>query len=212
MKPGDYRYVMHKKDREVFIENVCKYLSLGVDGFYLLMDDMHPSKDNVRIKDAKFHSLLIKELQDTIGDKFKAICGQHYHGRSFNVHKEYWDLLFENLNKEILITWTGPMIWNAQLSPHDFTFTNRHLMLFENFFASDSEDSIRAPIYPYKGRSKNLLEAFEVIVLNPNNHYAWNLNAIYTFFKFCKDPLNYVPDDAFKESIREINDMYISGS
>lgn len=131
MKPGDDRYCANKQDRERFIKNVLSYMELGAQGFYLLMDDLHqcnPEDDNehIRRKDAESHAILINELFSEVGDFFKAICGEHYHGEIPGKHAYYWEPILDILPKDVAITWTGPNIWNKHLAADDVIDTVIH--------------------------------------------------------------------------------------
>ena len=214
MKPGDHRYVRHKSDRQQFIDNAQRHMDLGASGFYLLMDDMHRKvpnnpKGHIRQKDAEYHARLIHELQKALGNGFKAICGEHYHGVIPGIYTYYWEPIFEVLSKQVLLTWTGPRIWNRTLSPKDIPDMGWPLLLFDNYFASDHDEPNRAPIYPYDGRSPELTKHLEVAVINPNNHYAWQFCAIQTAMTFWRAPDIYCPEDAFKEAIRDLGDSYM---
>ena len=108
-----------------------------------------------------------------------------------------------------MITWTGPKTWNRTLAGENVPSVGRPLMLFDNYFASDHEEPARSPIYPYDGRSTDLVEKFETVVINPNNHYAWQYCALQTAMAFWRDPDAYSPEESFKDAIRSLGDMYI---
>jgi hypothetical protein len=87
-----------------------------------------------------------------------------------------------------MITWTGPRIWNETLEAKDFPDIEWPIMLFDNYFASDTDDPVRYPIYPYAGRSADLVGCVKAAVINPNNHYAWQFCALRTAMSFWKNP------------------------
>ena len=211
MKPGDDRYLKNACDREVFINNAKKYLANGAEGFYLLMDDMHKNIDpKKRSKEqAVWQALLIKELYAEIGEKFKGMCGEHYHGFSLSEYKAYWEPLLEVLPKSVMLTWTGPKKWNRKLKAADFAGLDRPLLFWENYYASDHEEAERAPIYPYDGRDVDLSEVFEGVLIHPNCHYAWNYCALYTAMKFWHNPQTYNAEQSFKDAIMEMGDMFM---
>lgn len=212
MKPGDYRYIYNTSDRKQFVDNAKQYLKLGASGFYLLMDDLHPSADlteKVLRKDAEYQALLITELDKALGSSFKAICGEHYHGAIPEDCRYYWEAILAVLPKHIMITWTGPQIWNRTLSAQDVPNLDWPLLLFDNYFASDSDDPARSPIYPYDGRNSDLLDAFEVAVINPNNRYPWQFCALQTAMSFWSAPEAYNPNAAFRQAVRDLGDMYL---
>lgn len=212
MKPGDYRYIYHRSDRRNFIDNAKQYMNLGAAGFYLLIDDLHPSADiteDVLRRDAEYQALLIPELYEALGDNFKAICGEHYHGSIPGDCSYYWEPILEVLPKQIMITWTGPQIWNRSLSAQDVPDLDWPLLLFENYFASDSDDPERSPIYPYDGRNPDLLDALDVAVINPNNCYPWQFCALQTALNFWRAPREYNPEASFKQAVRDLGDMYL---
>ena len=214
MKPGDFRYVYHRSDRKQFIHNALEYMSLGADGFYLLMDDLHPRKtgspnNHIRQKDAEYHAHLIHELSEALGNSFKAICGEHYHGAIPGAHSNYWDPILQVLPKDVLLTWTGPRIWNKALNTKDIPSTGWPLLLFDNYFASDTDDPKKSPIYPYDGRSPELIDHLEVAVINPNNYYPWQYCALQTAMSFWRAPYQYNAEASFKQAIRDMGDMYM---
>lgn len=213
MKPGDKRYCKQSSDREGFLQNVLAYIEGGADGFYLAMDDMHPKRDkepfgHVRPEDAKHHARLISEIQHEIGDKFKAICGQHYQGMSFDSCAFYWLPILEVLDPGVMITWTGPETWNKSLGRRQFSWIKRPVMLFDNFFASDSKDPEKAPIYPYSGRKPDLVSVLDAVVINPNKVYPWQYSALYTAMEFYRDPERYNPELSFRKAVMELGENY----
>lgn len=215
MKPGDHRYAFHRSDRRTFIENAKRYMELGAEGFYLLMDDLHPKDPSnpavrVRPKDAVYHAKLIAELYDELGDRFKAICGEHYHGDVTIGCCEYWGPIMDVLPSSVMVTWTGPRIWNRTLQSADVPNIDRPILLFDNYFASDTDDPKRSPIYPYDGRTADLAEKVSVAVINPNNHYAWQFCAFQTAMDFWRAPGAYDPEASFKQAVRDLGDRYVS--
>jgi hypothetical protein len=215
MKPGDYRYVYHQSDRQQFVANALRYMDMGATGFYLLMDDLHPRSANdpmghIRPQDAEYHAKLITALDAALGDRFKAICGEHYCGDIPGECSAYWAPILEVLPKRVLLTWTGPSIWNKHLTSDNIPQVGWPLLLFDNYFASDTHDPKRAPIYPYDGRSADLKKQFEVAVINPNNHYAWQYCALKTAMAFWLAPDQYNAEESFREAIRELGDTYMN--
>ncbi len=214
MKPGDYRYVFHRSDRKQFIDNALEYMNMGASGIYLLMDDMHPRKpesltDHIRQKDAIYHAKLIQELYEALGDNFKAICGEHYHGDIPGNYTYYWDPILQVLPKHVLLTWTGPRIWNETLGTEEIPIIDWPLLLFDNYFASDTDDPKKSPIYPYDGRSPELTNCIDVALINPNNHYPWQFCALQTAMTFWRAPNKYDPKESFKQAVRDLGDMYM---
>jgi len=211
MKPGDYRYTMHAPDRKKFVENALRYIDFGADGFYLLMDDMH-SKDSsgssghIRVRDAETHALLIEELGSALGTKFKGICGQHYSGIIPNDYSAYWTPILNVLPTYVMITWTGPKVWNATLDACDVPDTGHPVLLWDNYFASDSIDPARAPICPYEGRDPLLVNEITGVVIHPDAHYPWQYCNLQTALDFWQNPREYNPKQSFRQAIQSLGD------
>ncbi len=205
MKPGDVRYAFHASDRRTFVENALRYMSLGAKGFYLLMDDLHPGL-RVSVDDAEKHGALIEELAAALGEGFKGICAEHYHGAILSDHAEYWQHLTRALPKHVMITWTGPGVWNARMVPEDVPSLDWPLLLWDNYFTSDSEDPARSPIYPYDGRHPHLGDHLSGVLIHPNLHYGWQYCALKTAMDFWRDPMSYRPDESFRAAVREMGD------
>ncbi len=202
MKPGDYRYCMHKEDRDLYVKNALNILKSGASGIYVVMDDTHPGGE-ARVKDAIYQAKLITELSDKIGTSLKAICGERYHTNEMLNH-EYYEPILKVLPKNTLITWTGPKIWNRTLKGEDVIESDWPVLIWDNYFANDSFKPEKAPTYPFEGRDKKLLENIDAFVLNLNCHYPWQFGAIYTTLDFVKNPHSYVPEKSFQEVVRRL--------
>ena len=66
------------------------------------MNFTHP-EGKVHLRDGEYQARLIEELAKDLGNRLKGICEVKYHGNRM-VHEKYWE--------RIMVTWTGPMIWN----------------------------------------------------------------------------------------------------
>lgn len=203
--PGDRRYTMHESDRALTIANLRAFQECGASGVVLLFDDMHPGGE-VRAADAPSQGVLIHEAQVATG-ALRAICGEQYHGSALS-ETAYWEPLLASLPRTTSIAWTGPRVWNARISPQDFPETDWPLLFWDNYFASDSDDPLRAPIYPYEGRDKELAAHLPVVLVNPSNQYPWQFCALRTAMQFFADPQSYSPECAFKAAVRELGERY----
>lgn len=206
MKPGDCRYCMHRVDRQRFRDNALWFVNNGADGIYVPMDDTHPG-GKIAPEDGVYQAALIAELAADLGDRLKGICGEEYHGREIH-HTDYWQPILEVLPQEVLLTWTGPRIWNATLSGADMLRFKWPVLLWENYFASDSPDPERAPAYPYEGRRPDLLNAIDGFILHPNIHYPWQYCALRTTFAFLAHPTTYDSQRSFRQAIIELGDLW----
>ncbi|MBT4805525.1 hypothetical protein HON71_05115 [Candidatus Woesearchaeota archaeon] len=220
MHPGDSRYCSHPKDRWRIIDNAKHFLANGADGIYLFMDDTHPlfweaanpssSRHNVIIKDGKAHARLIKQMYEETEGKLKAICGEEYVGPRMSV-MDYWEPILDVLPKDVAITWVGPgkSMWYRTLSAEDIPDLGWPVMLFDNYFASDSKKPERAPVYPYKGRDSSLTDKVEGIIINPNLfNYESQFCGLNTALDFLQDPDNYVPAESIKDAVTKLFVLY----
>ena len=188
-KPGHKKFCSNYSDRKKLIKKAIYFTQHGADGIYLAMDDTHP-KQKVMGEDGIYHGLLIKELYAEIGEKFKGICGEEYHGRTIR-HPRYWDPIFKSLPKKALITWTGAGIWNRTIDQSHFPALDWPLLLWDNYFASDSTKPEKAPTYPYRALDSSLESKINGVLINPNPNYPWQLCALYTSLDFLANPSTY---------------------
>ncbi|MCC5841575.1 MAG: beta-N-acetylglucosaminidase domain-containing protein [Opitutales bacterium] len=206
MKPGDFRYCMHGVDRQRFRDNALWFVKNGADGFYVPMDDTHPG-GKIAPKDGIYQAQLIAELALDLGNRLKGICGEEYFGRKMR-HTDYWQPILEVLPKNVMITWTGPRIWNSALSAEDMPRFEWPVLLWENYFASDSPEPEHAPAYPYEGRSPDLPDVIDGFLLHPNIHYPWQYCALRTTFAFLAQPNTYDSQRSFRQAILELGDLW----
>lgn len=208
MKPGDDRYCGHTSDRARFVAKAQRFIDMGADGIFIAMDDTHPEQV-VKAEDGQAHAQLIEELCAALGDRLQAICGEEYHGVQMT-QADYWRPILDVLPEHVMITWTGPKIWNATLSGADLPSFPWPLMLWENFFASDSPDPGRAPAYPFSGRDASLLAAVDGFIIHPNIHYPWQYCALKTTFEFFNDPAGYDAERAYRNAVLDLGDLWWS--
>ena len=206
MKPGDVRYCGHSTDRARFVAKAKELINMGADGIFMAMDDTHPEQV-VKEEDGQAQAELISSLVDVLGDRLKGICGEEYHGAQM-IQTDYWRPILEVLPRHTMITWTGPRIWNATLSGEDMPSFRWPLLLWENFFASDSPEPDRAPTNPFSGRDASLLGAINGFIIHPNIHYPWQYCALKTTFEFLNDPAGYDAERAYRNAMLELGDMW----
>ena len=204
VKPGDWRYCLHRSDRKILIENCERFIRAGADGIYLQMDDMHPN-DRISVKDAVYHAKLIKELHEQCGDRFKGICGQQYHGVSLKP-MDYWGPIMEEMPEEALLTWTGPHKWCRKLKAADIPEFGRPLLLWDNYFANRAVDPAKVCIKPYHGRSPDLASAVSGILINAHYYYPWSYTMIRTSMDYLVNPKVYNPEVSFRNAVMELGE------
>jgi hypothetical protein len=220
MHPGDSRYCSHPKDRRRIINNAKHFLANGADAIYLFMDDTHPrfweaanpssSRHNVIIKDGKAHAKLIKQMYEETEGKLRAICGEEYVGPRMSV-MNYWEPILDVLPKDVAITWVGPRrtMWYRTLNAEDIPDLGWPVMLFDNYFASDSEKPEKAPVYPYRGRDSSLTDKVEGIIINPNLfNYESQFCGLETALDFLQDPDNYVAAESIRYAVIKLFILY----
>jgi hypothetical protein len=105
-----------------------------------------------------------------------------------------------------MVTWTGKSIWNATIENKNFPKTTSPLLLFDNFYASDSSDRHKAPLQSYTGRSPDLLnqQALKAVMLNINPVAAWQFSAIAHFLRFWNSPETYQAEQVTKSILLEL--------
>ena len=208
MVPGHARYCMHAADRSRFVQNALTFLKAGADAIYLAADDTHPA-GQARENDGLQHARLCRDLVDRTKGRLAAICGEVYRGSEIMEHP-YWSPFSERVPEHIPACWVGPgdSVWYRELRGGDVPETQRPLLLFDNFFASDSHDSQRAPIKPYTGRTLDLLERTAGVLINPSYHFAWQIPALQTAMEFLRDPATYRPDRSFRRAVCDLGDRY----
>jgi hypothetical protein len=200
MKPGDYRFCIHSSDRTRFYNNSDHILGAGAHGIYIPMDDTH-SKGDARVKDAVSQAKLISGLYRNIGNKLKAICGERYHGKHFLQHT-YYDPIKKILPDDVMVTWTGPGIWNRQLKK--LPESDWPILVWDNFFANDSKKPERAPDYPYRYRTPEFIHQADGIVVKPNPVYPWQICLLYTALACLSNPDDYHPERCFARALEYI--------
>ncbi len=209
MKPGDARYCFHDSDRQRFRENATWFIENGADGIYVPMDDTHPG-GKIAPKDGIYQAQLIAELASDLGERLKGICGEEYHGRQMT-QTDYWQPILDVLPRHVMITWTGPRIWNKTLSGPDMPHFEWPVLLWDNYFASDSPDPERAPAYPFDGRDASLLAAIDGFLIHPNIHYPWQYCALRTTFDYLANSESYDSQCSFRNALLELGDLWWSG-
>jgi hypothetical protein len=212
LKPGDFRFCTHPSDIRQISKNCQQYLSLGVDGIYIMFDDLHGLRSDgghIRMSDAIAHGNLISALYDILGSKLVAVCMADYYGNigtEVGKYIDYWQALDTKIPAGMMLTWTGKSIWNASIESKHFPKTTRPLLLFDNFYASDSSDRHKAPLQPYTGRSPDLSnqQALKAVMLNINPVAAWQFSAIAHFLSFWNSPENYQTEQVTKSILLEL--------
>ena len=199
---------MHQCDRENFLRNARWFVANGADGIYIPMDDTHPGKQ-VRERDGQAQALLVHDVAERICGRLRGICGEEYWGKSME-HTAYWTPILKVLPKQTMITWVGPAIWNQTLRACDMPAFDWPVLLWDNFFASDSPEPERAPIYPLSGREAFLLTKISGFILNPNIHYPWQYCALRTTFAFLENPCAYDASASFRQAVMELGDRSVS--
>ena len=220
MHPGDNRYCSHPKDLKTIISNAKQFLADGAEAIYLFMDDTHPRfwkaadplspKHQTIVKDGKAHAKLIKQMYEETEGRLRAICGEEYAGAGLSV-MGYWEPILEVLPKDVAITWVGPRrtMWYRTLSAENIPDLGWPVLLFDNYFAADSERPEKAPAYPYNGRDSSLADKVEGIIINPNRfNYEWQFCGLSTALDFLQDPDEYTPAESLRDAVKELFGLF----
>ncbi len=194
-------------------------LELGCRNFALLFDDIPDRMDAADLDrwgsfaSAQCHpaNALFRWLREQCPAARFLFCPTPYCGRMAAREyggKDYLATVGRELLPEIDICWTGPEIISREITVAHIQGLERVLrrkpLIWDNLHANDY-DGRRFYCGPYSGRSPELREAVNGVLLNPNIEFALNFVPLRTLAEFVRCPSHaaWEPRQAYLSAIRQ---------
>ena len=200
MKPGDYRYCMHASDRRKFVANAKELCEGGIDGIFVCMNDTH-SNGRVNDRDGAAQGELIYDLACALGSGLKGVCGEEYFGRELS-KKAYWKPILARLPSDALIAWAGPNEMNESLRASDFPKLPRGLMVWDNYFVREFDQSKEYLFAEYNNRNPDLISSADAFLITLGVPIKSQLTSLASALDFCAEPTTYEPRKNFLMNVR----------
>ncbi len=168
-----------EEDEELLIKKFLEIAELGVGSFGIFYDDI-PFKllydediekyGSLGKAQADFANRVYQRLIKELGENIQMImCPTEYRGVELS---SYFDDLSLNLNQNIMIMWTGPLVIARNLSFEDSSKVAKRaknrLVIWDNYPVNDYSRN-RLNLGPLKNRDKELFHVLRGFYFNPMN-------------------------------------------
>ncbi len=121
----------------------------------------------------------------------------------------YLEYIGKNLNSEIDIIWTGPMVRSESITVEHLReveeILGRKPFIWDNYIANDGEKH-KNHIYlkPFRGRKSEILNFISGYMINPMNQAELSKIPILTAVEIFKSGNKYQPEPALKRAIQKV--------
>jgi hypothetical protein len=183
------------------IQKISSMMRTGIRSFSLLYDDISvPLSRETAVEQAHTANELLVFLRSKMKNPVLFFCPTQYRGFK---KTEYLSTLCKKLDTTIHMFWTGKHVVSRSITARDIAkitaLLRRKPLIWDNLFANDYiPDTILR--FPYRNRSKTMLQTTAGILFNPMNQYEQSKPLLYTAAQFVKDPKRYVPCRAWKKA------------
>jgi len=190
-------------DEDTLVEKFLEIAQFGVKSFGIFYDDI-PNKllfkedvekyGSLGKAQADFTNRVFRRLIEKLGEDVKMIiCPTEYRGVKLS---KYFDDLSENLHKDILIMWTGPLVIARKLSFEDSSEVSQRakgrLVIWDNYPVNDYSRN-RLNLGPVKGRDGGLFKVLKGFYFNPMNEAHLSMIPLATGADYLWNPEEYDP-------------------
>jgi len=197
---------MSKPDAKRIINKIHSMVEIGISQFSLFYDDITVTVDK---KTAEKQAATANELLDFLRKKIPSptlfFCPTQYRGFR---KTRYLETITKELNKSIMIFWTGPKVVSKRIDVSHLNkiteLMKRPLLIWDNIFANDYLPGVILR-FPYRYRAPQIVEQTQGILINPMNQYKASKPLIFTAAEFINAPYRYVPKEAWKQAMHDIN-------
>lgn len=217
LSPGlDIRY-SSESDLETVQRRFQQLIDLGARSFALLFDDIPDQMDPDDARtlksfaqlQASFANKIYRWLIDRSAASPFMFCPTPYCGRMVERllgGANYLSELGSSLDQNIQVFWTGPEIVSPEISVAHIQkiadLLRRKPTLWDNLHANDY-DGRRFYVGPYSGRSRDLRDEVEGILINPNCEFALNFVPTRTFANYLTSGGIWHARETYLEALRE---------
>jgi hypothetical protein len=186
-------------------------VDLGAQGIALLMDDIEPKLGKRAARQFKTigqaHAQLANRLMEEFPKTSIFLCPTEYctEFAKGGLRSPYLKDLGTHLQEDIHVFWTGPRIISQNITQSHARRVSdvfqRKITLWDNLFANDYAP-LRAFLCPYQGRSSQLSDYIDGVLINPHTPFRLNYIALWTTADYLRDPENYQPLASWTEAAR----------
>lgn len=226
LSPGNDITYSSQKDFDITVAKLNQLRSIGVDQFYIALDDIplsmtaadsaifknHPTTNypnNPWSALADAQAYYVNKVQTDYIEKNKLpdlwLVPTNYNGSARDPFKEAQG---EALNKNIRLQWTGEGVFSGDITKESVeqakqTYHTDHIFIWDNFPVNDS-DQDRLYLNPLEGRSNDLYQVMDGFTSNPMIQPYASWFSLASFGKYMWNADKYNPGTTLQDTIREL--------
>lgn len=201
------------KDLEISFDKVKTMHAMGIRWFALCLDDINQElqpADKERFGTlAAAQSYYVNRLWDqmkSLNPRPKLIfCPSAYTTGEMRKHMEYTLAVGRDINREVLMFWTGPEVCSPSISAEDANLVAKWLrrkpFVWDNYPVNDMFPW-RPLVSPVKARSTDLGSAVSGFISNPMKQWHASRIPLATIAAYLNSPAGYDPEKATESVIR----------
>jgi hyaluronoglucosaminidase len=199
---------LNKNNLSKLVKRFQELYSTGPAGLALLLDDIPYNKAN-----PDNHVELLCSLVEAISDNqswyFCPTAYSGYHLKTWDKAESYLNIIGKQLPKDIHVFWTGKTIVSKTIQTSDLDWFQNALkrkpLLWDNFAADDYVPANTFFPGPLTGRSNQILNSSEGLLLNPSEIFCASRMALFHLGRWIKYGQNYSSSKAFKYAVQKIS-------